>query len=311
MHKLRHLLPSGNSLFTFEAAARHESFTEAAKELNVSQPAISRSIHQLEDYLGTKLFHRHHRAIELTAEGRRFYQEVAESLDHLYSAAQGLRRAPVKESIKVSFSSVFMGFWLLPKLRDFSAHYPDLKLHLEVNDRDDKNLLREGIDLSSRLGDGKWSGLRSWRYAEEEVLAVCSPDYLAAHGPIGEVDELPRHQLLQLAESYRVRIGWTEWLHQMGVAAPSVDCDLVFTDADALFKAAQRGQGITLAWRHLVRDQLAEGAMVQPVSDSYFSGLGLYLVAPEGVPMKWGARIFRDWVLAQAKAASQGLTDPQ
>ena len=303
MHKLRHLLPSGNSLFTFEAAARHESFTEAARELNISQPAISRSIRQLEDYLGTRLFHRHHRAIELTAEGRRFYQEVAESLDQLYSAAQGLRRAPIKESINVSFSSVFIGFWLLPKLPDFTERYPDLKLHLQVNDRDDKNLLRESIDLSSRLGDGTWSGLRSWRYADEEVLAICSPGYLKAHGPIASAADLPEHYLLQLEESYRIRIGWTEWLNQNGVETPGVDCDLVFTDLEALFQATLRGQGIALAWRHLIKDQLRDGTLVQPVPNSYRSGLGLFLVAPEGVPMKWGAKAFRDWVLGQANGA--------
>ncbi len=303
MHKLRSLLPSANSLFTFEAAARQESFTEAAKELHVSQPAVSKSVQQLEDYLGTKLFHRQHRAIELTAEGRRFYQEVTASLDHLYSAALALHRAPVKESINVSFSSVFIGFWLLPRLESFKSRYPDLKLHLEVNDRDDKNLLREGIDLSSRLGDGKWSGLRSWQYADEEVLAVCSPGYLHHNGPIESLNDLPGHHLLQLEESYRIRIGWTEWLHHNGVEAPTVDYDLVFTDAEALLQAVLRGQGIALGWRHLVDGELRAGHLVQAVPDSYRSGLGLYLVAPQAGPMKWGAKVFRDWLLEQAQEA--------
>ena len=300
-NRLRNLLPSGNSLFTFEAAARQESFTEAARELHVSQPAVSKSVQQLEDYLGTKLFHRQHRAIELTAEGRRFYQEVTASLDHLYSAALALHKAPVKESINVSFSSVFIGFWLLPRLESFKARYPDLKLHLEVNDRDDKNLLREGIDLSSRLGDGKWSGLRSWHYADEEVLAVCSPSYLDRHGPIDSVSGLPRHHLLQLEESYRIRIGWTEWLHHSGVEAPATDYDLVFTDAEALLQAVLRGQGIALGWRHLVEGELRAGRLVQAVHETYRSGLGLYLVAPQAGPMKWGAKVFRDWLLEQAQ----------
>lgn len=301
MHKLRSLLPSGNSLFTFEAAARHASFTEAAKELNVSQPAVSRSIQQLEDYLGARLFHRQHRAIELTAEGRRFYQEVSGSLDHLYSAALALRKAPVKESLNISFSSVFINFWLLPRLDGFKARYPDLKLHIEINDRDEKNLAREGIDLSSRLGDGRWNGLRAWHYAEEEVMPVCSPAYLRAHGPVASVEDLPRHQLLHLEESYRIRIGWKEWLHQNGVEGPEIDHDLVFTDLAMLFQAAMRGQGIALGWRHLVAGALADGTMVRPVENLYRSGLGLYLVAPEGGPMKWAATVFRDWLLEEAK----------
>ena len=190
----------------------------------------------------------------------------------------------------------------MPRLDDFKARYPEpFKLHLDVNDRDDKNLLRESIDLSSRLGDGSWSGLRSWRYADEEVLAVCSPAYLEAQGPIGSVDELPNHDLLRLEESYRIRIGWTEWLHQNGVPSPKIECDLAFTDAATLFQAALRGQGITLAWRHLVEDQLRDGSLVQPVPNTYRSGLGLYLVAPAEAPMKRGAKAFRDWLLSRAE----------
>lgn len=300
MHKLRNLLPSGNSLFTFEAAARHESFTEAAQELNVSQPAVSKAVAQLENHLGTRLFHRQHRAIALTPAGRRFYREVSASLDHLYGAALELGRAPAKEGLEVSFSGIFVALWLVPRLQDFKARYPNLRLHVEVNDREDKNLAREGIDLSMRLGDGLWSGLQSWRFVDEEVFPVCSPRYLASQGPIDRAAALPGHRLLQLDEPHRVRIGWKEWLHQKGVGDARLDYDLVFTDAEALMQAALRDQGVALGWRHLVDDLLREGRLVRPVRDSYRSGLALYLTAPEPNPMKWGARVFRDWMLEQA-----------
>ena len=296
------MLPSANSLFTFEAAARHLSFTEAAKELHVSQPAVSKAINLLESHLGTKLFHRHHRAIELTAEGSRFYSEVSDSFDRLYSAAAALEKAPLKESINVSFSSVFVGFWLLPRFDDFKQRYPNLNLHLDVNDRDDKNLLRGGIDLSSRLGDGRWSGLKSWRYADEEIIVICSPGYLQAHGPISSVADLPQHRLLQLDESYRVRMGWTEWLHSNNVDVPSVDYHLSFNDSEAVLQAVLRDQGLALGWRHLVDRQLRNGRLVQPVPDVCRPGSGLYLVAPEGPPMKWGAKMLRDWILEQVGA---------
>ena len=300
MHKLRSMLPSANSLFTFEAAARHQSFTEAANELHVSQPAVSKAIHLLEDHLGTKLFHRHHRAIELTAEGSRFYKVVSTSFDQLYATASALEKVPLKESINISFSSVFVSFWLLPRLDDFKQRYPNLSLHLDVNDRDDKNLLREGIDLSSRLGEGEWNGLRSWLYAEEEVIVVCSPGYLETHGPINSVQDLPNHQLLQLDESYRVRIGWTEWLYNNNVEVPAPESQLAFNDSEAVLQAVLRDQGLALGWRHLVERQLRSGRLVQPVPNVCRSGLGLYLVAPDGPPMKRGAGLFRDWILEQA-----------
>ncbi len=310
MHKLRKILPSANSLFTFEAAARNQSFTEAAKELNVSQPAVSKAIHLLEDHLGTKLFHRHHRAIELTAEGSRFYKVVSSSFDQLYATANALERAPLKESINVSFSSVFVSFWLLPRLDDFKQRHPGLSLHLDVNDRDDKNLLRSDIDLSSRLGDGSWSGLRSWHYAQEEVIVVCSPGYLEANGPISSVADLPQHQLLQLDESYRVRIGWKEWLKNNGVDIPAVDYHLAFNDSEAVLQAVLRDQGLALGWRHLVERQLRSGRLVQPVPNMCRSGLGLYLVASDGAPMKRGAELFRDWILEQSVAQQKRTGEP-
>ena len=303
MHKLRRLLPSANSLFTFEAAARHQSFTEAAKELNVSQPAVSKAIHLLEDHLGTKLFYRHHRAIELTAEGSRFYDVVTRSFEQLYAAATVLETVPRSESINVSFSSVFVSFWLMPRLDDFKRRHPQLSLHLDVNDRDDKNLAREGIDLSSRLGEGEWSGLHSWHYADEEVIVVCSPGYLETHGPITSAEDLPRHQLLQLDEPYRVRMGWKEWLHNNDVKAPAVSYHLAFNDSEAVLQAVLRDQGLALGWRHLVERQLRSGRLVQPVPNMWRSGLGLYLVAPMGPPMKRGAELFRDWILEQANMA--------
>ena len=300
MHKFRSLLPSANSLFTFEAAARHLSFTKAAQELNVSQPAVSKSIQLLEEHLDTRLFFRHHRAIELTAEGQRFYDVVVDCFDRLYRTAAALDKAPSKETINVSFSSIFVSFWLLPRLDDFKARYPSVSLHLDVNDRDDKNLLREGIDLSSRLGDGNWPGLRSWFYAEEDVIVVCSPGYLEAHGPIGSVHDLPAHRLLQLDESYRVRIGWKEWLQNHGVSATHLDYHLVFNDSEAVLQAVLRDQGLALGWRHLSARQLRSGRLVQPLAETCTSGRGLYLVAPAPTPMKWGAKVFRDWILEQS-----------
>ena len=303
MHKLRELLPSANSLFTFEAAARHESFTEAAKELHVSQPAVSKSVRQLEEYLGASLFHRQHRAIELTEEGRRFYQEIASSLDQLYTAALALRKTPVKESINVSFSSVFTRFWLLPRLDDFKFRYPELKLHLEIEIRDDRDLLREGIDLSSRLGDGNWPGIKSWYYADEEVIAICSPSYLSENGPIESAAELPGHRLLRLEDEFRPKVDWPQWLQRVGMAAKPTEYALVFTDASALIEAAVRGQGVALGWRHLVGHEIREGRLVQAVPDVHRTGLSVFLVAPDKGPMKRGAELFRDWIIDQTKSS--------
>ena len=305
MHKLRELIPSANCLFTFEAAARHESFTRAAGELNITQPSVSRSVQQLEGWLDVTLFHRRHRAIELTAEGRRLYQELSNAFDHLYLTASTLQTSSHRESLNVSFSSTFISFWLAPRMNDFSRKYPEIRLHIDVSDREDKDLAREGFDISLRVGEGNWGSLTSWQFADEEVFPVCSPAYLENYGPIRSVADLPNHRLLQTDEPYRVRIAWKEWLNHNGVAATNLDYVLICTDPGSLLQSVLEGQGVSLGWKFLVERKLEEGQLVRPVGAVYRSGLGVYIIAPDTSPMKWSARVFRDWLLHEAEQVTE------
>ncbi|MDX1739331.1 MAG: LysR family transcriptional regulator, partial [Alphaproteobacteria bacterium] len=168
MKNLRNLLPSANCLFAFEAAARHQSFTLAADELNVSQPAISHAVKLLEDSLGKKLFHRNHRRIELTQHGKQFYQDVSSGLEHIFFSAQDLQLNKTKEMVTISGSTLFIQFWMLPRLNAFNAAFPNLNLRLHSTDRD-VSLHTEGIDISIRLGDGKWPEYDVALFAEELV----------------------------------------------------------------------------------------------------------------------------------------------
>ena len=196
MHRLRNLIPSANYLFAFEAAARRLSFTAAAKELNVSQPAVSKTIRLLEESTGLKLFRRESARLELTPEGQRLYQEVQASFDHLHMVISSLQRKYQKDIVRASFSAVFISLWLLPRLNDFKNKYPEIALHIEESPKDYIDLTEEDIDLSARLGNGEWQGLRSWQLCLEETVCVCSPEYLEKNGPINAPAELLNHRLL-------------------------------------------------------------------------------------------------------------------
>lgn len=299
MHRLRSYVPSANYLFAFEAAARRRSFTAAAEELNVTQPAVSKTIRLLEQSTGLKLFRREHNRLELTAEGARLYREVQESFDHLHMVIAGLQRRHGDDLVRVSFSAAFVQLWLLPRLRDFRAKHPGVTLRIEESSRDDQDLAEENIDLSARLGNGRWPGLHAWRFVEEEVLPVCSPEYLARHGRLSAPADLPGHVLLNFEERHRARVGWREWLERHGVPAARLREDVVFTDALGAIEAAVQSEGIALGWRHLVQGHLAGGQLVAPLAEVWRSGQAIHLVMPSQRPAKPGTELFRDWLLGQ------------
>lgn len=299
MHRLRSLVPSANYLFCFEAAARRRSFTAAAQELNVSQPAVSKTIRLLEEATGLKLFRRDHTRLELTAEGLRLYKETQGAFDHLHMVITSLQKKHSNDVVRVSFSSSFVQLWLLPRLKDFKAKHPDVSLRIEESSRDDQDLIEEDIDLSARLGDGEWPGILSWHFAMEAVLPVCSPEYLHEHGPINGPVDLLQHALLNFEERHRTRLAWREWLDRYFVPIARLKQDFVFTDALGSIEAAVRGQGVALGWKHLVNEHLKAGRLVAPLDEIYQSGQSIYLIMPAQRPAKHGAELFRDWLIEQ------------
>ena len=298
MHRLRSFVPSANYLFTFEAAARRLSFTDAAQELNVTQPAVSKTIRLLEEAVGFKLFRRAHNRLELTAEGVRLYREVCNSFDHLYATIDSLRQNRVGEVVRVSFSASFVQFWLLPRLADFRERHPEVALRIEESTRDDHDLAREDIDLSARLGGGAWPGIDTWHLIDEIIIPVCSPGYLEAHGPLHCAADLLTHALLDFEERHRDRLRWRGWLDRHGIPTGQLHRDFVFTDAIGSIQAAAHGQGIALGWVQLVHDQIEAGQLVRALPDAYRSGEAIYLTMAAGRPRKRGAELFRDWLLS-------------
>lgn len=307
MHRLRSLIPSANYLFVFEAAARRLSFTAAAEELNVSQPAVSKTIKLLEEATGLKLFRRDRSRLELTAEGQRLYRETQGAFDHLHMVISSMRKKHSRDIIRVSFSSSFVQLWLLPRLKNFKEKHPDVALRIEESSRDDQDMLEEDIDVSARLGNGKWPGIHSWPFVTEEVWLVCSPSYLEEHDAIKSPQDLLNHTLLHFEERHRSRLGWREWLERSGVPNPRIEQDFVFTDALSSIEAAVFGQGIALGWKHLVRDHIAAGRLVPAIDIFNRSGDIIHLVMPAQRPPKRGAELFRDWLLEQGADAEFGI----
>lgn len=296
MHKLRAFLPSANYLFTFEAAARRGSFTAAAEELNVSQPAVSKTIRVLEEALGFRLFYRNHTRLELTAEGKRLLEQTEHAFDGLHHCITAMRHDEGRDRVRAAFSSSFLQLWLLPRISEFSERHPGIRLSIEESSYDDLDLFANKIDLSARLGAGDWPGLQSWELVPEIIYPVASPVYAARNG-LGLADTVLHGQrLIHFRERNRVRWGWSDWMAAQGQPSARLDESILFTDALNSLGAASLGQGIALGWAHLVVDQIASGGLVR-VGAPVLTGKSIFLIAPHRKPLSAASTKFVDWIL--------------
>ena len=301
MHGLRATIPSLNSLFAFEAAARHLSFSRAAAELNVTQAAISYAVKRLEDFIGTALFVRAHRRISLTENGERLYNDVAIGLGHIARTVETMRPAADRGHVTFSVSTAFATYWMLPRLARLRQDLPALDMRLQTTDRN-LDLSAEGISLGLRQGDGDWPAYDSALFCDEEIIAVASPRYLDTAPPADKTGDLPAHRLIHLEEPFRPVPSWADWLAAHGVAYRLPAEELRLNDYALVLHAALDGEGIALGWRHLVADSLAAGTLVQVTRATYSTGNGFYLIWPRNRPLADAAREFRDWLLKEARA---------
>ncbi|MFE3838534.1 LysR substrate-binding domain-containing protein [Pseudogemmobacter sonorensis] len=302
MHRLRAHIPSANVLFTFEAAARRRSFTAAAGELNVSQPAVSNMIRQFEAALGFRLFHRRYRRLELTAEGNRLYQEVIRTFDSLDATIMSMRHGALRDTVTASFSASFLQLWLLPRLSEFYDSYPGISLSLEESSQDDFDLYAAGIEVSSRLGRGDWPDVDSWQLVPEVIFPVSHPSYIAKGGGFIDLHDLPRARLLHFREKHRVRYGWRDWLASNNIPFTVTDETVVFSDALGSLGAASLGHGIALGWSHLVLDHILSGDLQQVGNIRFGTGKSIYLVTSRKRPLSASAKVFIDWLLKRMGA---------
>ena len=203
MATLRQLQPSVGGLVVFEAAGRLSSFTAAARELGMTQAAVSYAVRRLERHLAIPLFHREHRHVRLTEAGARFFADVSLGLSHIHRSAEELRSIATGPHVTLSASSAFASFWMVPRLGRFRRDLPGVDLRIHTADRD-VDLLAENIPLGIRGGaPEEWPRYELAPLAPEEIQAVCGASYRERHGLPATVEDLLSHTLIHLEEPFR------------------------------------------------------------------------------------------------------------
>ncbi len=299
----RFQLPAIGHLMTFEAAARTGSFTRAAEELSISQPAISHAMRELEIELGVRLFERRHKGVESTDAGRFLLEQVSLGLTLIDQALREVRSMTSSHQVTLAVSTATATWWLLPRVARFKQLYPEIELRCITTDTD-LDLTRERIDLAITLGSGEFPKHRRWHFVDEEIFPVCSPALLRQFGPTPDVQALTRSNLLHLEERYRPRLGWSGWLARFGVALERNTKLFRFNDYSIVLQAAIEGQGVALGWRHLVAPLLEQGLLVRPVAQSVTTDQPIYIVASRAGQLRGDAVFLRDWLMAEAKLDS-------
>ncbi len=290
-------LPPLNALRSFEAGARSLSFTEAARELNVTQAAVSHQVKSLEEQLGFKLFHRLTRKLLLTEEGQKLLPVLSESFDRIAATIRDLQRGADDMNLSVSLTPAFSSKWLVKRLERFWKLHPeiDLRLHHSLQLVD---FIVDEIDVAVRAGGGSWPGVTSEFLVDIDMAPVCSPALLKGPNPLRTPADLKHHNLLH-EENYEA---WVSWLTLAGVEDVDPHRGTTIDDASVMIEAVAGGRGVALGRIALIGDDLASGRLVRPFELSLESNIGYYLVMPPDAIRKPKVQAFRAFLLAEAAA---------
>lgn len=264
-----------NALRAFDAASRHGSFTRAAEELHVTHGAVSRQVHQLEDFLGCALFRRVPRGLQLTAKGREFAFSIQNVFQQLAEAVEVAREKPEGQVITISTLASLAARWLVPRLHSFQERHPDIEIRVSTTPQL-VDFEREGVDLGVRYGAGRWPGVHIQRLFCPNEFPVCAPQLLE-QSPLTCPRELAEFTLLH-DTTYQ---HWGEWLRLAG--APELDYrrGLVIEDSNVMLQAAIEGRGVALGYLPLVHADLQAGRLVKPFDIELPVDLAIYAVCPE------------------------------
>lgn len=299
METLRSLLPSINGLVVFEAAGRLGSFTAAARELRMTQAAVSYAVNRLEEHLGTPLFLREHRRVRLSEAGERFFADVSIGLTHIRRSAQDLRAVATGGHVTLSCSTAFAAFWMVPRMAQLRADLPDIDLRIQTADRD-LDLVGEGIPMAVRAGNpSEWPQYQAQPLAAEEIYPVCGASYLAGREPAAMPADLLDHQLIHLEEPYRSAATWRDWFASAGIEGRGVPKGLQINDYVLVLQSVIAGQGVALGWRHLVEGLVQKGVLVRLTDHVLTTGMDFHVIWPRDAALSRAAQEVRDWLLTQ------------
>ncbi|MDB5893682.1 MAG: transcriptional regulator, LysR family [Rhodoferax sp.] len=308
---MRRLCPTISELNAFHVAAKHLSFTRAARELCVTQGAISRHVAGLEAYLGTPMFLRRSPGLELTEAGLVYLNATLPAISQLETAtAQLMSQGGSGGTLNLSVPPTFATHWLFARLPHFKSHVPQVDLNFVRYQHAHDFAATHAFDAAIQYGTGAWPNASARYLIGKETSLVCSPG-LQAELKLNNVAQLEHATLLQHVE---VPFAWQEWLDAHHGQALNGLFGPRFNQYSLIIRAAVAGFGLGVVPTCLVEDELASGALVEPLTapaaPRHQSSEGYYLCAPAGHTNLPAFKLFGAWLLQRCEQADRAATPP-
>lgn len=287
------------ALACFEAAGRHANFTHAARELGITQAAVSKQVKALESQVKARLFERGNRAVALTEAGRKLYEGVSAGMQTISETLEEISNSDHPAELAVTTTVAMASLWLMPRIASFRAEHPSISIRLIATDTL-LDFAADRVDVAIRYGNGDWPHLNSSFLLGVRFFPVCSPDYLAKH-PMKRAEDLLHVRLLNLEGPAARYSEWEWWFAANGVAVSKLDPELSFNNYPLLVQAATAGQGVLLAWGNVIDPLIEDGSLVRIIEGEIPANQSYYLVTNKRRAVREEARIFRDWFLANTR----------
>ncbi len=292
-------LPPLNWLRAFEASARTLSFTGAARDLNMTQSAVSQQIKALEAHMGRPLFHRRHRALELTQTGLSYLPVVREAFRTLSQGTAALTRA-TSGVLNLQCNLSFAIFWLAPRLGAFRAAHPDIQLNIATELWEPRDIA-EDADVEIRFSLQPSHTSQADLIASDHFYPVCVPGYVVT------LETLAQQPLFDCSNMMGT---WAVWAEEQGLTWPNTPVTYATTYSVAL-SAAQSGVGLCLAHDAIARGLIDAGKLVAPFGTRVAMPEAYYLIETPRPQQRKHAKAFADWLRSELAAFYKGRDGTQ
>lgn len=294
VNTMRYRLPPLNALRVFEAAGRHMSFKDAARELDITPSAVSHGVQTLEEWLGQPLFSRRKQGLLLTKAGSIYFRAATDALRCLSEGINLVPGVAARGRLTVSAAPTFAARLLLPRLFRLREHLQHVAVEIDTSPHL-VEFTHSGIDVAIRLGFGDWEGLTAVYLLTERLVPVCSPGLKARSGSDMPFNSAPLIHLTAVSQD------WRAWFEAMGQASADLGSGFRVDTIQLAIAAAVQGLGICMGRRPLIDEELASGALVEcgpPVEcrTSY------YLVGPPSHFRRPEVAQFKEWLLSETSA---------
>jgi len=272
----RRYMPSISAMRSFEAAARHQSFTLAAEELSLTQSAISRQVKELEQIVGAQLFRRTGREVILTRAGTRLAADMAIELDNIRRIMmRAVSAGNMNSTLRVAILPTFATLWLIPRLLGFFNRHPGIEISFSTRLKQ-FDLSAENFDVAIHFGQKNWPSTNLRKFFTERMVPVASPEFVRQHS-IRTLEDTGQAPLLHTSSR---PTAWHDYLEQLGFEGRPYLTGRYFDQFSMVIAAVQASLGIGLLPRYLIENDLRDGHLIAIGDEELVTENSYYFVTP-------------------------------